>query len=282
MALHLVYRSSGKENAKVRPSFYGKALALASFVRAARQCGDVGHVVFLNDAPVDAGVLAMMSRTGEVVNHDGLTLPRSYREAVSIPVKRRWPASDVVYISEDDYLFRPEAFTSLVDASRVAPEASYFAFYATLPQGPPAPSTQGWQPAESTTSSFGARIETLAGDRPLHLAGSRAEDAFDLAISRAFRGRRPYTWRQVASASGGAKARARLARISSRAALNAGAAYRARHRPRVLLTKVPSLATHMEEAHLAEGVDWAEIAAETARWAAERGLSVESTSPSSP
>ncbi len=183
----------------------------------------------------------MMRDRGEVLDRPGLTLGSFYREAVTLPVVRGWPPSDFVYLSEDDYLFRPEAFTSLAQTYREIPETAYVAFYATTaPRGPQPPTSTDthWRVAETTTSSFGARISTLAADRWLHLLGSRAQDGFDRAICMADAGRRPPAGR----------------------------------RPRLLLTGIPPLATHMEEPHLAQGVDWAEVAADTARWAEDCGI----------
>lgn len=280
MTVHVVYRSSGTENTKHRPPFYSKVLALASFLRAVDRCDEVASVVFLNNAPIPGATLEMMSGAGEVVNRTGLNLARSYREAITLAVGRGWPKSDVAYISEDDYLYRPEAFVRLAEASRDIPGADYFAFYATPDPGGERLHTSGgtdWQVAESTTSSFGARISILAADRRLHLLGCRAHGGFDRAICMAYAGRRPYRWNEVVPSSvGPVRMRATASGILGRVALNLGS-YRARRRPRRLMTEIPSLATHMEEPHLAEGVNWVEVAAETARWAAQRGFPVPAT-----
>lgn len=281
-ALHVVYRSSGKENAKPRPGFYSKALALASFLRAAEQCDQVANVVFLNDVPIDPGIVEMMRPAGEVLQHGEMTLARSYREAVVLPGTRRWPADDFVYLAEDDYLFTPEAFTSLMGAAEAIPEASYFSFYASEAPASKAaededpataaPNASGWRMAETTTSSFGARISALAADRWLHLLGCRAQGAFDNAICLAYSGVPPYRWSEVVrTAGGGPNLKTTAARSVARAALNL-AAYASRRRPRLLLTRFPSLATHMEEPHMRPDVDWAEVAADTVRWADAKGL----------
>jgi hypothetical protein len=281
VALHLVYRSSGKENAKARPPFYGKALALASFLRSARRCPEVESLVFLNDAPLAPSILQVMAGTGEVLNQEDLILPRSYRQALALPRERGWPPDDLVYFSEDDYLYRPEAFAELARAAREVPEASYFSFYATTGRDEGSTAAEpGWHAAETTTSSFGARIGALAADRWLHLFGSRAQGAFDQAVCLAYQGHHPYTWRQVVT-DGSPGARARAVGTASRLALNL-VAHGRRHRPRVLVTRVPSLATHMEEPHMAEGVDWAAVAADTARWADEAGMGVRAAEAASP
>lgn len=282
MTLHLVYRSSGKENNKRRPPFYSKTLALASFLRAVERSDEVGSVVFLNDAPIPRATVEMMSKAGEVVNRTGLTLARSYREAITLPLQRRWPSSDLVYLSEDDYLFRPQAFTSLIRAAHDIPEAAYFAFYATIAPGGRrlATATGDWRVAESTTSSFGARISLLAADRWLHMLGSRAEADFDRAICTAYSGLRPYGWHEVLSGAGASPGlKPTAARVVARTTLNLGS-HLARRRRRLLVAALPSLATHMEELHMAKGVDWAEVASDTNRWAEGRGLSLDAGPPS--
>lgn len=279
MAIHLVYRSSGKENTKPRPRFYSEALALASFLRAVDQ-SSVVNVIFLNDAPIPRGTLKMMGKAGEVLNRNGLTLERSYREAITLPLERGWPSSDLVYLSEDDYLFRPEAFTRLARAARDIPQAAYFAFYAsTATEQRRLPTAHGdWRLAESTTSSFGARISVLAADRWLYSVGSLAGGAFDHSVCMAYSGRAPYDWRTLApDAMRGATGAIRTGatRAVCRSTLNLGS-YAYRCRPRLLVHPVPALATHMERPHLATGVDWAEVATETRRWAHERGLTIPS------
>ncbi|MDP8975784.1 MAG: hypothetical protein M3N28_05340 [Actinomycetota bacterium] len=141
---------------------------------------------------------------------------------------RRWPCSDLAYFCEDDYLFRPDAFARLAEASRDLPQADYFAFYATPDPAGPCLSTSsgaGWHEAEWVLPKPVASL-------PL---------------------------------------KATTGRVGGRAALNL-ASYGYRRRPRLLVTDVPALATHMEEPHLAGGVDWQEIASDTARWAERRGI----------
>ena len=57
--LHVVYRSYGGENAKGRPPYYSKLLALTSMVRAAELAGEHVHLVFLNDGTIPADRLAV-------------------------------------------------------------------------------------------------------------------------------------------------------------------------------------------------------------------------------
>jgi hypothetical protein len=286
MAIRIVYRSSGKENNKARPSFFTKALALASFLRAVDQCPDVSSTVFLNDAPIPVDTLDMMRESGEVINEDGLRLLPSDRKAISISVGGQWPAGDVVYLSEDDYLFTPEAFTSLALADKQMPEASYFAFYATLPgdYGRSTADASGgcmladgrrWQRAESTTCSFGARVSTLRSDRWLHVIRSRAGAGFDHAIRLAYSGTAPYPWKGVVqqmldTRTGGARARASWG--VSRAGLNLASWKTRRHR--LLATPVPALATHMELPYLATAVAWDEVAKEAMDWGSRHSPSL--------
>lgn len=102
MAIHIVYRSPGRENTKPRPSFYTKRLALASFIRAVDRCHEVGSVLFVNDGPLPRGTLEMMGSAGEVLDRTGLNLTRSYREAIALPVTRGWPERRGVHLSPAD------------------------------------------------------------------------------------------------------------------------------------------------------------------------------------
>ncbi len=102
MAIHLVYRSSGRENTKPRPSSYTKCLALASFIRSVDRCHEVGNVVFVNDGPIPRGTLEMMGGAGEILDRTGLNLTCSYREAITLPVTRGWPERRGVHLSPAD------------------------------------------------------------------------------------------------------------------------------------------------------------------------------------
>ena len=292
--LHFVYRSSGKENRKPRPPFYGKMLSLLSFIRAVELVPDdsTGEVIFLNDAPVDAAIHALMTFFGDVIDVPGLTLDASYGAAIRLHRSRRWDDDHLVYFAEDDYLYQPDCFVSLLAAAAQAMRPSYLSLCASArgrePSGRPVPPERRaverpgvtilaaghrWGPALSSTSSFAVHVGALRQDLWLHRLAPRCGGAWDHVISLAHKGQCPFRWTDVwrpfldpGRSWAGATAHAAL-----RATLNLGAIAARRHwHP--LLAPSPCLATHLELPHLAAGVDWAAVAEGTQRWALQRGI----------
>src|SRR5262245_51017291 len=135
--LHIVYRSYGPENMKERPPYYSKLLALASLVQAAEDAGPPIEIVFLNDGPIPGDRLALMAAAGEVVSRSGLGLRGSLRAALALPIERRWPDEDLVWLCEDDYLYRDRAVRDLIAAADALPHADYLSLYAAIGDRPP-------------------------------------------------------------------------------------------------------------------------------------------------
>jgi len=292
MKLHLVYRSTGKENRKARPPFYSKKLALFSFLRAAENLPQRAEIIFLNDAPIPESIESIMVSFGEVINIVGLTLVRSYRTAIGLPKARHWNDGDLVYFSEDDYLYAPDAFVSLIAAARQMPRPSYFGLYAARdgrdPNGdliPPgavrvverqgksiAAAGHEWKPAMGTTSTFGVQLRALRKDFWLHHFAPLNGGAWDHVISIAYKGHHPFHWKEIIEPFRRSDAHwawaAKLAGL--RAMLNLGALTRLRWHP--LMAPTRCLATHMESKYMAAGVDWKAVADETQQWAAQKGL----------
>ncbi len=287
MNCHFVYRSTGKENRKERPAFYTKAVALASFLSAIGALPAAGEIVFVNDAPIAPELEEVMRRHGSVVNLPGLTMLASYWRAIAVPDERGWADEDLVYFSEDDYLFRPDAFVSLFEISRQVPGDAYFALYASYdglePSGRPVPverrrtervrtsytaAGHRWVTALSTTSSFAVRVGTLRRDRWLHRYAPRTGGAWDHAISLAHSGRMPFGLITLADPLWSRDYK--LVHAARQATLRLGLdvlGIAAKLHPRPLIATVPALATHMEVPHVATGTDWAAVAAAT-QWPA--------------
>lgn len=248
--LHVVYRSSGSVNRKNRPDFFDKDLCLASFLRAMREAGAPVRTVFLNDGPLPESRTRLMAAAGEVVSGNGLGNGGSYRRAVDLARERAAVDGDLVYLSEDDYLYLPRAFAELRAAASALPEADYLSLYDHPDRyrrtddadgGRPRVFLGGdrhWRSAESTCLSFAVRATVLAADAPLHHRMARAEIPDDRGL-----------WRRL---QGLGRERVR----------------RAGRPRRLLVTPLPALATHMELEHLAPLVDWERAAAETREWAA--------------
>jgi hypothetical protein len=130
--LHIVYRSVGSENRKDRPDFYDKSVALASLLRAVDNVDIDTELVFVNDGPVPAERLAMMADAGEVLGVRCGSNRSSYRWALRLPRQRGWPSNDLVWFSEDDYLYTAASLRTLVRAADELAAADYFTLYASM------------------------------------------------------------------------------------------------------------------------------------------------------
>lgn len=297
MALRVVYRSHGGENSKDRPDYYSKLLGLVSFLRAAE--GMDLEIVYLNDGPIPDDRFRLMAETGETVELPHVGMRGSYRAALRCATSGRWSRDDVVWFSEDDYLYRPEALRCLERAAASIGEAEYFALYASTPARPakrddepfahrpagwrllPPWDVDGhaWVQIYSTTSSFGARIGPLTDDQGIfrfcmvpHRRMLRDHDTCLL-----LQGFEPYSYSELArdalgQAAGGVRERAReAALVPFRLATNLRA-HRRPSRRRLLLAAEPNLATHMETGLISSGTSWPTVARETREWGVGRGL----------
>lgn len=271
--LHVIYRSTGPENAKGRPAYHSKLRSLRSLLRSwdAVQAPR-GELVFLNNGPIPADRLAVMRRAGRVESLSGLELHESYWAAVSLALER--PGADLVLFAEDDHLYRVEALSDLVAAAGRLPEVSYLATYASttagMPNGEPlheglrvprvgdAPLTDGWRRGLSHTSSFAVRVSALRRDARLHRLAPRCGGAWDHSLALAYQGLAPYGPAGVAEPlreprMGSASRRAKV--VVWRAALTAAALAR-RRSPSALAAARPCLSTHVESGVIALGTDW--------------------------
>ena len=174
--LHVVYRSYGGENTKGRPDFYSKLLALTSFARAVATARRPVEVIFVNDGPIPDDRLRVMRETGEVVLLPGVGNKRSLLTALSMPAARGWPARDVVWFAEDDYLYRADAIDRLIGAADAVSAADYLALYALIgdrpPEGGRAPFPPGDPPDPSDLLSD--ELDTFSRDRVYEAAAIAA------------------------------------------------------------------------------------------------------------
>jgi len=190
--LRIVYRSHGGENMKSRPAYYSKLLALASVVRAAEESGVPHQLVFWNDGPIPADRLELMRAVGEVARIDAGSNRESYRAAIDMAAGSDWSPADLVWFAEDDYLYRPTTFGSLMAAEAAIPDADYLSVFggwaldvdspmngfAAYPRwgsaDVPDPVRLGdvaWFRGVSTTSTYGARTGRCCASCPT--AGGR-------------------------------------------------------------------------------------------------------------
>lgn len=294
MGMRAIYRSYGGENLKNRPAFYSKTTALLSFLRAAERT-DV-DVVFMNDGPVPAETLRIMRDRGEIVQiGPGAGLRGSWMAMVRLAAS--WDPDQVVWFSEDDYLYAPEALEHFAQAVNEMPDVDYFAlygstdrhsFYGDLQRSreprnwlPVTRTIDGhdWVRIYATTSSFGARSAALAEDMGIvrlsmvpHKKMFRDRDLMVMA-----QGYEPHRWSDLARAmvglsTGSVKQRLREAALTPFLAASNIRSHRRTERRRLLMAADPNLATHMETGLLAPGADWVRIADEARAWGAEAGL----------
>lgn len=297
--IRLIYRSYGGDNLKSRPSYYDKYVTLASFIRAAQRA-DL-PILYLNDGPIPAPRINLMRRTGEVVQMapTAIGMRGSYRTAWGMPRKLGWPDDTLVYFSEDDYLYHPDAFLALQAADADLHEATYFSLYGSTetyynsaefrsgrvyPDGfRRSPDRQigdvTWVNIPSTASTFGGRAGALAMDYSIMVQcmypfRRRYQDHETCLL---YQGETPYRTMQLLigtpnsypmTAWGVAR---RLGLAPFRVALNLRAWTR-RARPHPLYVAQPNLACHMETPVMTPGRDWEAIAADTRAWLSRSDL----------
>ena len=299
MKLHAIYRSYGGENRKSRPAYYSKLLALASFVRAVDQLECPVGLTFLNDGPVANDAYRLMQTVGRVAPFDRLGIRGSYARALTLAVGCNGAESDIVWLAEDDYLYRPDALERLVAAARLIPWASYFTLYGSFPplelemsgeddsialrgwrdRGGVTVHGHEWRHAVSTTSTFGARLPALRRDRRLFRMALYSARAWDHHTCLAYQGYVPFRGRGLLedpSTRGAESVRSRIKVLCAtpiKVVVDA-MAYRRARQPGLLVAPRPSLATHLELPYLAPGTDWDAEAEATTEWARVRGIPV--------
>lgn len=291
--IRVVFRSYGGENDKGRPPYYSKLLALQSVLRAAQ-----GHEIeftFINDGPIPSERLRLMTTAGEVIHLPEVGMRQSYWTALTFAASRGWADDDLVWMAEDDYLYHPSAFADLREALTAIPQAAYFALSASTPRFPlksdfdrPQPTPRGWSEskllvlngrewvrAQSTTSTFGARVRALRQDldifRLCMLPHAKILRDHDTCL--VYQGFRPYRYRDLVRAMIGMsilgeRSRLRSVLVSPFLLLTNLRAHRRSARKRLLVVPSPNLATHLDADLVSPGEDWARIAIETSEWAA--------------
>jgi hypothetical protein len=297
--LHIVSRSYAGENKKGRPDYYSKRLSLMSLIQAFQQLSPgTAELIFINDGPIPDDRLQLMQSSGEVVMRTRLGMQGSLRAILEMPIVRSWPQDDLVWFAEDDYLYQPRAFTDLLAAAEVFPQAAYFGLYAligmrepngaefkdilrvpggwsesevTLVNGHP------WRRALSTTSTFGARVKALVEDYPMMQRAMYTGGAYDHSTCLMYQGFMPYPAQSLLGFLLARNTNSRFYRRAAICALRLALDIYAlkyvlkRSRHRILVAPEPALITHLETEHLAVGTDWEMVAALCAKAAGEIG-----------
>jgi len=251
VTLHLLYRLYPVESLKRRPPYHSKTRCLRSATESLAQV-EGARLVLLVDAdhlPVEFSEVIPQGLTVERVMLGGIGNARSYERQMDLV--RSLPPEDLVYLSEDDYLYCPEAFVTLVAAAAaLRGQVDYFSLYdhpdryvrdddAPLKARRPVwlAGDRHWRWAESTCMTFGARVETILADARLHARFSPRGTYRENPVSR---------WRHLND------------RRLWRALQGLGPV--PRPNARRLASPIPSLSTHMDEAFLAPAVDWRSVA----------------------
>jgi hypothetical protein len=264
--IHVIYRSA-RSAGKRRPPYFDHRVALLSFLRSVEACGDAVRVHFLNDGEIPPDRLELMQGRGEVTDTGGVGNCGSHRAALCLAEALPAAEDDVVYFSEDDYIYRAGAFPALLVAAAQIRRADYFClqYPPTIPQPADrraAPEGQRWVGVRSATMTFGVRSGRLARDSWIHWLGTRQDYPHDQAI-----------W---PSTLGGP--RYRLAHALGRTPIVAHDSLVLRHAAKAIFTARreriaapwPTLATHGELDDTAEGVDWPAEVEDVADWARRR------------
>jgi hypothetical protein len=249
MRLSAFYRYHAGGNAKQRPVYFSKLACLLSFVRAVEAARGEIDVVFLVDGEVPEREGRVMEQYGRIEHPAAHGNSRSHRWAVRLATSPAAP--ELVYLSEDDYLYLPASLSRLIAAAETIPEAHYFTLY-DHPDRYHVPATRReprarvflseghhWRSTPSTCMTFGARRATLRADRWAHWVGTVRGFPRDDMIWRATQGVPPF---------------------------------RLKFPKRLLISPVPSLATHMEVDHLAPGLEWKAAADDAIRWGEAHAL----------
>lgn len=307
--LRVLHRSYGGDNAKPRPEFYSKLLALAALLRAADELDVPAELVFINDGHMPEERLSVMERFGEVRSvRRGGSDTNSYREMLADENARSGEPDDLIWLAEDDYLYVPDALCQLVAGAAALPDADYFTLYGARaidvrrsgrqPVILPEPAAEGtgralevgevaWYRAAATTSTFGITRRALTEDVRLLRHYAMTGGAWDSATCKAIQGFAPFTAQRLRRdllpmgelpLSAWPKSIARGAvRIAS-----IPLSMRRPQRRRALLGSDPELILHMEApddpprtlSARTRKIDWAAVAAETAVWANDHDIPV--------
>ena len=279
--LHILYRTTARENRKPRPSWYDKCVALASLLQAANECCFPTEVHLLADGQLAPEIIELASAANlKQVRISGGSNRRSFLASLRYARGLTNSSNDFIWLSEDDYLYCPESFVRLYEAREEIPEADYFALYRpddlawhnahpsqpirTVPRATWSLSAE-WTRIISTTSTFGARASALSSDQWLLRLCVFAGGPFAPSSSMAVQGALPFSWlnihRDLNWQPSIAATRNALFRPPMRLIVNAATLYQAT-RKRLLVSPVEDLATHMEDGFVSPARDWERLAGE--------------------
>lgn len=274
--LTALYRVTPTGNRKPRPPWFGKRLALRSFLRALDAAGAGATVTYVADGGVPDELADLVRASGPVVEVVGGDAPRSFRRLLE--VGRGVQDDAVVWFAEDDYLYRPSALRDLRTAAGALPRAGYLGLYTPdntawhldhasqpgrrLPEERFDVAGQAWRRSWDSTSTFGVRAGDLRRDRALLAVCSATGGPWDNTCVTTVQGVPSYAWRRLHADLYLRPSRASAGRVWSRPLLRGLSNLAALTRGATWVAPETSLATHCEPDHLAPGTDWAALAQE--------------------
>lgn len=279
MRLQVRYRVATHLSTKPRPDWFSYRVALLSLLRSVEQARDATgvqpEVVYVANHGVPEALQDIVSATGTVVPVSARSAPRSFRRLLDV-VPATVEPDDLVWLAEDDYLYRPDAMTRFVQAAVALPHVDSFALYRpdnsawhsrrrsqpdrSLPARRDEVDGVVWSTCTASNATFGTRGRALREDARLMQLCSLAGPGWDHALLCAVQGVPPYTWAHLASDLPSPSSRSDAVRAAAqpvlRGAVNLMALRRSR-RPRVWSAVEQDLITHCELGYLSEGWDWA-------------------------
>jgi hypothetical protein len=246
MQITTIYRTFDGDNKKPRPPYYSKLLSFQSFLLSWRKLSHPRRLIMsLNTPRMPAEFTRLMDKYADEVRYvEKRGNASTFRAAIDWV--QDMPKDGLVYMSEDDYLYMPEALPELMLAAEAFPDVEYFTLYDHLDRYTRTDDlrfgrrefirvsgARHWKVVESTCSTFAARVSALQG--------------LDGFLKRSFcvTGR---TWDRTAW----------------RLVQGIGPLFFWKWPKRRLVEPLPSLATHLDPPYLAPLVDWAALAARTA------------------
>lgn len=256
--LHVVYRISDKGNPKPKLSNAGKGDCL---INAVNEFGAENfHVIADNCTPQTLDVLKSTGLSLEVTaNGNSGTCRHIFNEVIN-----RYAPDDFVYLLEDDYLHLPGSRAALLEGLSIAD-------YVTLYDHPDMyhPDGKGmnpfvhddmpkssiyltahthWRETVSTTMTFAAQVKTLLEDRDIWNSHCVGKNPADFSAFISLTGQNDLNEARHFAQIGWTD----LAQLVVENFLSG-------RKKRLLISPIPSLATHAETEYLAPLIDWKAI-----------------------
>jgi hypothetical protein len=239
MQITAFYRTFDGDNDKPRPSYYSKLRAFQSFLLSWTRIPDGKLIVAVNSPRVPPTLAALIDRYAHEVR-----FVKEQGNARCYQATLDWSLDldddSLVYHAEDDYLYHPDAFPSLVAAAEQIASADYFTLYdhndryqrtddmhLGRREFVSIAGNRHWRVVESTCMTYAARVGALRRDAFLHRRLCADGMPRDRLLWRLTQGIGIFFWKLP---------------------------------KRTLISPVPSLATHLEPAFLAPVVDWSALA----------------------